>query len=93
VASFTLLPLYLQKRASGTHWIRVWVGPRAVLDAVVKYFVSETIKLISFQLGFYTEGCRRDFILVDILQVKTLILSNTKTNLINLFLERNWRFR
>jgi hypothetical protein len=24
------------ERASGTHWIGGWVGPRAVLDAVVK---------------------------------------------------------
>jgi hypothetical protein len=25
-----------RKRAIGTHWIGGWVGPRAVLDAVVK---------------------------------------------------------
>jgi hypothetical protein len=25
-----------RERALGTHWIRGWVGPRAVLDAVVK---------------------------------------------------------
>jgi hypothetical protein len=25
-----------RERAPGTYWIRVWVGPRAVLDAVVK---------------------------------------------------------
>jgi hypothetical protein len=25
-----------RERASGTHWIRGWVGPRAVLEAVVK---------------------------------------------------------
>jgi hypothetical protein len=25
-----------RERAPGTHWIRGWVGPRAVLDAVVK---------------------------------------------------------
>jgi hypothetical protein len=25
-----------RERASGTHWIRGWVGPRAVLDTVVK---------------------------------------------------------
>jgi hypothetical protein len=25
-----------RERASGTHWIGGWVGPRAVLDAVVK---------------------------------------------------------
>jgi hypothetical protein len=25
-----------RKRAPGTHWIGGWVGPRAVLDAVVK---------------------------------------------------------
>jgi hypothetical protein len=29
-------PLYLRERAPGTLWIRDWVGPRAVLDAVVK---------------------------------------------------------
>jgi hypothetical protein len=26
----------LRERASGTHWLGGWVGPRAVLDAVVK---------------------------------------------------------
>jgi hypothetical protein len=26
----------LRERATGTHWIGGWVGPRAVLDAVVK---------------------------------------------------------
>jgi hypothetical protein len=26
----------LRERAPGTHWIGGWVGPRAVLDAVVK---------------------------------------------------------
>jgi hypothetical protein len=25
-----------RERAPGTHWIGVWVGPRAILDAVVK---------------------------------------------------------
>jgi hypothetical protein len=29
-------PLYPRERAPGTHWIGGWVGPRAVLDAVVK---------------------------------------------------------
>jgi len=28
--------LYPRERALGTHWIGGWVGPRAVLDAVVK---------------------------------------------------------
>jgi hypothetical protein len=32
VVSFTPRPLYPQ----GPHWIGGWVGPRAVLDAVVK---------------------------------------------------------
>jgi hypothetical protein len=36
VVSFTPRPLYPRKRAPGTHWIGGWVGPRAVLDAVVK---------------------------------------------------------
>jgi hypothetical protein len=29
-----------RKRAPGTHWIGGWVGPRAVLDAVVKRKIS-----------------------------------------------------
>jgi hypothetical protein len=29
-------PLYPQGEAPGTYWIGGWVGPRAVLDAVVK---------------------------------------------------------
>jgi hypothetical protein len=36
VVSFTLRPLYPQEKIPGTHWIGVWAGLRAVLDAVVK---------------------------------------------------------
>jgi hypothetical protein len=36
VVNFTTRPLYPQERAPGTHWIGGWVGPRAVLDAVVR---------------------------------------------------------
>jgi hypothetical protein len=36
VVSFTPQPLYPQGKSPGTHWIGGWVGPRAVLDAVVK---------------------------------------------------------
>jgi hypothetical protein len=36
VVSSTPRPLYPREIAPGTRWIGVWVGPRAVLDAVVK---------------------------------------------------------
>jgi hypothetical protein len=36
VVSFTPRPLYPRKIAPVTHWVGGWVGPRAVLDAVVK---------------------------------------------------------
>jgi hypothetical protein len=36
VVSFTHWPLYPKERASGTHWIGGWVGPRAGLDTAVK---------------------------------------------------------
>jgi hypothetical protein len=36
VVSITPRPYYLRERAPGTHWIGSWVGPRAVLDIVVK---------------------------------------------------------
>jgi hypothetical protein len=36
VISFTSRSLYPREGAPGTHWIGGWVGPRAVLDAVVK---------------------------------------------------------
>jgi hypothetical protein len=36
VVSFTPRPLYPWERVPGTHWIGGWVGPRTVLDAVVK---------------------------------------------------------
>jgi hypothetical protein len=36
MVSFTPRLLYPQERAPSTHWIGGWVGPRAVLDAVVK---------------------------------------------------------
>jgi hypothetical protein len=34
VVSFTLRPLYPWERATGTHWIGGWMGPRAGLDDV-----------------------------------------------------------
>jgi hypothetical protein len=36
MVSFTLRPLYPQGKSPGIDWIGGWVGPRAVLDAVVK---------------------------------------------------------
>jgi hypothetical protein len=36
MVSFTGRPLYPRVRASGTHWIGGWVGPRADLDTVMK---------------------------------------------------------
>jgi hypothetical protein len=36
VVSFTPLPLYPKERTPGNHWIGVWVGPRSILDTVVK---------------------------------------------------------
>jgi len=36
MVSFTPQLLYLWERAPGTHWIGGWVGPRAVLDVMVK---------------------------------------------------------
>jgi hypothetical protein len=36
VVSFTPRPLYPQEKSPDTYWIGGWVGPRAVLDAVVK---------------------------------------------------------
>jgi hypothetical protein len=35
VVSFTPRPIYPRERTPGTHWIGVWVGPRAGLDSVV----------------------------------------------------------
>jgi len=35
VVSFTPRQLYSRQRAPGTQWIGGWVGPRAILDAVV----------------------------------------------------------
>jgi hypothetical protein len=36
VVSVTLRSLYSQGEAPGTHWIGGWVGPRAILDAMMK---------------------------------------------------------
>jgi hypothetical protein len=36
MVNFTPRPLYPQERALDTHWIRDWMGSRAVQDAVVK---------------------------------------------------------
>jgi hypothetical protein len=40
MVSFAPRPLYRRERAPGTHWIGGWVGPRAILDAVVKRKIS-----------------------------------------------------
>jgi hypothetical protein len=32
--------LYAQEKTPGTHWIGGWVGPRALLDVVVKRKIS-----------------------------------------------------
>jgi hypothetical protein len=40
VVSFTPRPLYPQEKTLGIHWIGGSVGPRAVLDAVVKRNIS-----------------------------------------------------
>jgi hypothetical protein len=42
VVSFTPRPLYPQGKSTGTDWIGGWVGPRAVLDAVVKRKILST---------------------------------------------------
>jgi hypothetical protein len=34
-----------RERAPGTHWIGGWLGPRAILDAVMKRKIPSTIKL------------------------------------------------
>jgi hypothetical protein len=45
VVSFTPRPLYPRKRVPGNHWIRGWVGPRAVLDtAVVKRKIPSPLR-------------------------------------------------
>jgi hypothetical protein len=44
VVNFTLRPLYPQERVPGTHLIRGWVGPIAVLDAVVKRKITSSCR-------------------------------------------------
>jgi hypothetical protein len=44
VVSFTAQPLYYRERAPGTYWIGGWVGPRGVLDAVVKRKISSPLR-------------------------------------------------
>jgi hypothetical protein len=36
VVSFTPWPLYPREKTPGTQWLGDWVGPRAILDVVVK---------------------------------------------------------
>jgi hypothetical protein len=38
-------PLYPRERVPGTHWIGIWVGPRAILDAAVKRKISSGVIL------------------------------------------------
>jgi hypothetical protein len=46
-----------RERAPGTHWIGGWVGPRAVLDAVVK---RKILNLISSKFVNAIEGYKKD---------------------------------
>jgi hypothetical protein len=68
--SFTPRPLYPRERASGTLWIGGWVGPRAVLDAVVKInipspcqesnpiiLIVQPIEFLKFSGGSYIIYC------------------------------------
>jgi hypothetical protein len=42
-----------RERAPNTHWIAGWVGPRAVVDAVVKRkFPSHRIKIYRYYVAF-----------------------------------------
>jgi hypothetical protein len=43
-----------RERAPVTHWIGGWVGPIAVLDAVVKRIIPRTRPIFSYQAGSYT---------------------------------------
>jgi hypothetical protein len=42
--SCTLRPLYAQENSPGTHWMGGWVGPRAVLDAMVKRKIPSPLR-------------------------------------------------
>jgi hypothetical protein len=42
----------LKERAAGIHWIGGWVGPRAVLDAVVKRKIPSILPItVTFENG------------------------------------------
>jgi hypothetical protein len=49
VVSFTPRPLYPRERAPGTDWIGGWVGPRAVLDAVVKRKIPSSLRELNLR--------------------------------------------
>jgi len=40
MVSFTPRPLYPGERIPGTYWIGMWVGPRAVLDAMARRIIT-----------------------------------------------------
>jgi hypothetical protein len=42
-----------KERASGTHWIGGWMGPRAVLDAVVKRKITAVFIIIIIIMYYY----------------------------------------
>jgi hypothetical protein len=48
VVSFTGQSLYPKKRAPGTQWIGGWVGPRVVLDTVVKRKIPSPCQELNF---------------------------------------------
>jgi len=40
-------PLHPQERAPGTHWIIVWVDPRAGMDTVVKRKIPSPCQVLN----------------------------------------------
>jgi hypothetical protein len=62
-------------RALGTHWIGGWVGPRAILDEVVKRKIPslhQESSITTLQLNVFMH---KDYILKIIFYVNTLIYS------------------
>jgi hypothetical protein len=80
VVSFTPRQLYLRETAPGTHWTGGWVGPRGVLDAVVKRKIRsmknyEQIKFGECLLPFCSElFSRLIYMDLNVKICKTIIL-------------------
>jgi hypothetical protein len=76
VVSFTPRPLYPQGKSPGTHWIGGWVGPRAILDTVVKRKILSPHRKSNSRTSIIqpVANCYTDWVITAVLRNKCLYI-------------------